>query len=490
MYFDIEKIARYVEELPAVPKREVFSILGLFRTGCKEMFKIIDPAVPSAREDLDRLNDKEYLAIREAIIGLMRSNIIDAMATICSTPRTLKQGLRSCLEIWKSLPGEVDLDDILLLSILRHAQPSAFAMLQEHLAYLRDGARLEDNDQKKARLAWDAALEKLETDERTRRAIEVLVSFVFNPKRGEYNPQGMTNHSHADYWERFLSMPRLALSEKDQPVLSTMLGEDDASLLSLLEDDRALMVEDFRPLLNPGRILRLLAPLVVRRSQEEADAWADGDPPGLIPLWRMWNRCPERSEVDALQEVKRSIEIAVPKNLGLAAKIEQHFVLASASVPDLLGKGRPEAKSYLRQLLVSTYSGHPETLAQSLRGARPQTLLWLCWGIDRVRSRDLSGLPFDGWNKFSGILLDAARTNPKVMLPQLAVLVTRGTSEREGNRYDFEEDLTTRLFGDTALILRLFENASTSDLPAAALPYINAVCAAAKARSRQSGAQD
>jgi hypothetical protein len=262
-----------------------------------------------------------------------------------------------------------------------------------------------------------------------------------------------------------------------------MLEGDDQALLAIIEDEvRSSAVEDFRQLVGTERLVRLLALLVKRRSQESAGGWPNGQPPGLIRLWRMWNRRSESGELEpsvALQEVMQALDIAVPANLRLASEIEHYFAVPSETVPNLIGDpGRIQAKSHLRQLMTRIYTGQEARLSSALAGAEPPTLLWLCWGLDRVRSRDTAGLPFEGWVEFAKTILAAARINPGAMLPQLAGLIITSTDDHTGNQYRFDSEQTRRLFGDVGGVLDLFEREIAADW--ADIPYFEAIASAVK----------
>ena len=379
------------------------------------------------------------------------------------------------------------------LSVLREAQPDAFALIHDHLYYLRSKPSREERPN--AEKAWNESLAALTLDERSREAVSQVIGFAFESDEGNQKPQGVWHHNHADYWERFLAVPRLAESERDQPVLQLMLKKDDSTLLDLLEDGRrSPAVEDFRHLLDRSQVERLLVPLVERRSREPAGQWPDHDPPGFLPLWRMWNRRAERGELAAAtawREFKLSLEIALPRNLALTAELQHHFATTSNGVPDLLQEGehsyRDEAKQYLRTLLVATYSGNEGELVRALDGAPTPTLLWLAWGLDRIRSHDLKDIPFDGWAGLAATILKAASVDRRIMLPQIAALVTDqlfNPADGAGVRYHYNEERAGRLFGDANIVLDLFGGEARSQWTD---PHVTGVLVARKMASETDG---
>jgi hypothetical protein len=470
--FDIEKIARFVEHLPELPEARVRKLLGLFRNGLAQA-KIIDPATPEVRRKLGDLAADLDIKMLRAFLGRGVHGLEDALVALCKSPRGLKSALRSCLDTWSRLNGEIDVDDVLVLSVLRESQPNAFALIHDHLHYLRgSGAGDRDRErEKKAEIEWKAALQGLQEDEDTRSAVDQIVEFAFKADPMAEKPQGVWHQGHADYWERFLSAPHLSEAERDQPILARILKQGDGAdddLLSLLEHQtHSRAVEDFRRLIDTPRLVSLLVRLVERRSRERASQWSEQEPPGFVPLWRMWNR---RAEQGALpgnvvwRELKRAYEIAVPVNLAIVAELEQYIVIASENLPDMLRDGTNsygnDAKQYVRKLLVETYVGKASDLVRALDGAKGPVLAWITWGLDRMRRNDLAGLPpVENWKGFAETVLKAAAIDQKIMLPQIAALVSErlpGQFEAR-TQYGFSRERADRLFGDADAILALFD---------------------------------
>jgi hypothetical protein len=461
--FDIEKIARFVEYLPELPEPQTRTLLAKFRQGLLRG-DYFDPAARSAREKLAGLSGDLDMKMVRALAGPGVRNATEALIALCRTPRVLKQALRSCLDTWGRLVGEIDPDDVLVLSVLRESQPNAFALIPDHLHFLRSEERSREPE-----AAWQSALASLKIDETTRTAIEYLVEFAFDKDPLFKKPQGVVHDSHADYWERFSAVPRLGNDEKDQFILRRMRsqGDDtDGALLEMLGDSRyARAVEDFRNLVETAQLERLLVKMVERRMAERADQWPGREPPEFIPLWRMMNR---RAEVGQLsgavvwRELKRAYQLAVPMNLSLVAIMENHLATASSQVADLLREGtatfREEAKKYLRTLLAQTFAGNEAGLVRALEGAAAPILSWVTWGLDRVRSRKMDQTPFEEWSALADAIVRATRLSRKVMLPQVAALVVDETPTLTGSgiRYDVSLDRVAVLFGNQDTFRGLF----------------------------------
>jgi hypothetical protein len=266
-------------------------------------------------------------------------------------------------------------------------------------------------------------------------------------------------------------------------------------VLRLLSDpQQSSAVYDFRHLLKTDRTVNIFLQLVDMRSREAATDWPepDRDPPGLIPLWRIWNRAAERGELKSatvLEEVRRALDLAIPNNLTLAAEIEHYFVIASRDVRELMEPTDIEtAKKYLRTSLVSNYSNKGAELAKNLRGAPPAVLLWLCWGLDAVRAHSTDGLPFENWDGFKVAVMTAASLEPDTMLPQIACLVTNEMSTARATRYEFDETRANRLFGGIAALAEIFRNHDLAKWVSAP-PFLQAFLAALRGATGSSGGQ-
>jgi hypothetical protein len=456
--FDLEKIARFVEEIPRLPERDVVRLLGVFRQGCRALGDYIDPASAAARKKLDDLTREERGAAD--LFGVFMHGIVDALPELCATPRTLKQALRACLDAWETLLGEIDFDDLLVVSVLREGQPDAFALLQSYLSYWRGLGPRDEKESREVRAAWDAALRNTVPDGQTRKAVQIAISLVFEPT--DDRPQGLRQHAHADYWLRYMTRDTLRASERDQPVLRALTRGDDAEIARLLADqDASGAVEDFSSILQLELVIRLLGVVVENANRVSPAAWHEGQPAGLIPLWRIWLRrirVDKFSQADAFAAVKRAYDVSVPVNPAVAARIEQYFASADSTVPTVIGpENRQAGRKHLRQVLRSAYAGKARVLATNLAGAAPPILLWLTWSLDEVRAGQLDGPPFDGWDELAPTILEATALEPQTMLPQVACLVVRRVNEfRSKVTYAFDEGLAKTLFGDSERVLALF----------------------------------
>lgn len=463
---DLDKIARYVERIPALEGPRVGQILAMFRQGCWERHPgLVDPVLQRDRggmELLEHLPPEWQFDELETYGFLLPSS---ALAMLATSPRVMKQGLRKCLELWDRLPGEMSFDNALAASILKEGCPAAFALVDKHSSYLRASGEL-GRGFRPEKGKFQVLLGELGLDPRMYAAVFELVKFMFGDKSREDGSQGFAITSFAGqvYWERFLAEPVLDEEEKDQPVLKCITSGTDQELMDLLEASRRWRgVHEFRHLLGEGRTFQLLVPLVKRRILESPETWERGERgwevPGLTALGAVWPRMrgdePSAKVQRVLGLVKESLALAIPRNLEVADAISHIFLTRgkgeSLALPD---EERVESQIFQWDTLTETCEGHPELLAAGLRGARSEVLYCLCWGYDRIWDKSTEGLPFAQWERFSKTILDGAEQFPDAMVPQLAEFLTR----RRGGPmddlpylyYEFDLAVAERLFGGIA----------------------------------------
>jgi hypothetical protein len=455
--FDLEKIARYVERIPDLEIRKTRRLISDVRRGMLAKADVIDPAEPAARVRLGWDSDKE-LQEAEWLEGAI-SNFASAVASLVTTPRTLKQGMRRAMDTWKVLCGEIDLDDVIALSVLQEAHPSAFAVVEKHVAMLRFGsARSKETPIETLR----KALERLNISPRTLEAIYLIIKELFG-REARRRPQGILHDHHANYFQRYLSTPELSAHSLDQPVLRELLRDDDEKIVELLTDDRSAAVEDFVRLVPRQRVDGLLVKWTRRLHKSDVTNWKEEVPPGLLPLWRMlMSKKRKQSSLDSLvAEIECAIEIAAPTNVILMCNIARWLATASKGVEHLLPTPelRERVNEKVRESFAKSYLDRPKELAAQFRHARPSLLLWIIWSIERARANEARGVPFESWPRLVPTLLDALGLEPAVMSTQLAELVVHKARRFNGpDEWVFDEAQCNALFGDVDKFVETMRN--------------------------------
>lgn len=403
------------------------------------------------------IDDPDAAKWEAAFLGDRIVTFASAVSALASTPRILKQGLRRAHETWTALRGEIDIDDVLALCVLREATPNAFALIERKYASLRSTVTRRQADEKDSLVEFGEALDALKLGEPATSAVHIIVKYIF--REGKARPQGVAGHHHSNYWKRFLTTPTIPEEEQDHAVLRVLTNDNDEPILARLEDARAAAVEDFAILLPAKRIARLTAAMIERRLRSDPKEWPEGHAPGLIPLWRIARGRRYESEAIRLiaQEIEHGLDLAAPTNLPLLHELVYWFATSSRDLDDLFDKTtRERIKVHAVDLLKQLYTGNPELLSRNLKQASRFTLLWLCYGMEQVRAES-NEEPFKGWSGFAPTVLDALRTAPEVMGEQVAGMVVRSSSRLRGpDDWIFDRKKCGTLFGDVESFLKLF----------------------------------
>jgi hypothetical protein len=479
--FDIEKIARTVEPVHTLDEQTIRPILKLFMQGCLEPQDYIDPATPKSRKTLrTALEDDWTSALQWSIAGSI--SLPRALAIICNNPRRLKYGLRHCLDVWTRLRGEIDFDDVIVISLLRAAEPDVFSLIVDFVNELRieytPGRSWNRNSDTTERSQFATKLDEVLGSHPSlrRTAIEEILDFVFpnwaNPGQvqvSKVKPQGLAVKSHRDYWERYLASSSLNEEEKDQPILHTIAhwkSKASDQLVTLMVNGQKLdAIEAFiDSALDDTELVNLLGAIVRAEQRRTPVNWRGRQPESMIAVWRqLFKRGQPAQLVGVLRDL---LTLVTPVNLSLAHSLVQFFLVHDSSdVPKLIPTVEANSlRLHFTSLLEKSFAPDGTArLADALKDADPHILLRSSWGIHRVQQGDFNGEPFENWNTFKAVLLSAAEKFPETILTQLAPFVTRRREQfiltadgyRPVTTFSFDEELAERLFG-RALLLDLF----------------------------------
>ncbi len=385
---DLQKIARFVESISLIDTANAWPVVSTVREGCLAMLKAkgeVDPASRKARLELSTVEDPA-LSMLVRTFGAT-ATLKGAIVHFCRTPRVLKQALRDAFGVWDSLQGEIDLDDVLLMCVLRAARPDIFAVVDEYVDVLR-GPSEHRRDAKKDDEAFKAALLTLVGgDADTKAALDEILTFVFHVGTNASlsprdKPQGLAIQQPRDYWRRFLTAPPLTLAERDQPILRA-IAEWNAGTSSVLAEvlcdtERSAVAEHIVDRINSRRVSDLLDAVVAIHVEESTVKWPASDnrlddrgPPGLSVIWRICHRKKEAGALDRgalTSALKRAIDVAVPRNLRLADELLRLFASDSHNRYEELVEeaGRRDLFGQTQKLL-SGFSGDPDRLVAALK---------------------------------------------------------------------------------------------------------------------------
>lgn len=469
--FDLQKLARHVINIPPLNSQTVASEIESFRHQSLVQFPFRDAAQPAERR---RLWPEDRSKEQPDFLGLGSPNLQYALTSICTTPRTLKQALRSSLEAWQKLRGEIDFDEVLMVSVIDVAEPEIVSLINKYINQLRVGSAEKlfgKKERDKSRFAEE--LEKLLIDSATphAEAFQYILTELFPGwERGEGSSQKMRlkrpqgfSVEHTDYWLRYMTLIRPADANSDQRMLR--LIDDWRSQLNN-ELPQTMVTGDFPPSLeaflevstSEKELVRLLDEILEAETPRGRHNWAGigseyDHPPALVSVWRLMLGKPDPE--DLLPMLQKHIHSALRTNLPLAFELVYFFATRSQGVPKILSAEHVDSLSKeFREAIAREFEGHPAKLADTLRGAHIYVLYWSCWGLDNVREHKTAGVP-DHWERLRDTVLDAVQGEPAVMVPQLLPFIVRRLEEiqaygHEGpvvvSTYEWNREATERLF--------------------------------------------
>ena len=443
--FDLDKIARFVERIPPMhPDRVRSEFRGYRDQAVREAGQLIDPVDDETREGF--LSSSRSLMSAYFRDDPDHMELDKALALTLGTPRALKMALRASHDVWRQQAGEIDLDDVLVMSALRAARPTLFSLIDGHIDAFRNGFRwrkgTEDQDPKQHPLfaEFEKVLEAERTD-RDREAVATLVRAVFrlmpvdrvihDPVHiREACPQSLAVEGHIDYWNRYLSAAAVPEEESDQPALRSIRSWQETHESDLVEriidDKRSAQIEHFVGQFDREELPRLLqdvAEYLRHVPARHRDDWPDWpDDRGIAPVWRMMlRRPPNRARLqDVLLSLVRDI---VGDNLPLVYLLTYYVGSPGAHTYAslLTEEQRVDLRNTVETALVREFHpGRGAELLRALQEGSPYTLVWVCWR----QQVDRSGLPFDGWQDFATTMLEAAESDRERGLAQLVPFVT------------------------------------------------------------------
>lgn len=466
--FDVEKLARFVEDVPRLRVDQVAEVLTKFRRGLTEDHP--EDIFPVQRTALDSL-ENPYWFFRGP--NPRNRDVAETLVHLFDTPRKLKQALRLAHDVWAKLHGEIDRDDLLLMAGLRVSSPQGFSLIRDHYAELQ---RLRLPEDRRGEQDFGRALDAIGLS-RERQDVWAVAESVFARPGSEPRPQGL----HVTrYWERFLAEEAPDAGDLDQDVLRAIRDEDALFLLDRLVSGQGPMVENFDHLLPDGVVFRLLIPLCERLRTVKPSSWASeseffgGNAPGVVNLWRIWlgklRSAPLETLEGLLQMVAGELQIALPssvENLGLLRDLEYYYLSSGKEQPLVLfisdsAQGyrlAAQIREAMWAALVEHFIGKPEGLANAVHEAKPFSLFRVVWGSERCENKVFDEVPFARWPELAPTILDGARSNLD-LLSELAPFVVREAGTRLRNDrgysvYEYDRELCIRLFVDEEKVLAL-----------------------------------
>lgn len=457
---DFPKLCDSIELVPPVEVDQVARIVKVARDHWRTKFSDIDPH-PN-RRDGDKLRLDEALAggMIEYMRRTGRATPLDALVALLDSPRALKHVLRRVDYAWDNLHGEAELDDIIIVSALRHGAEPVYRFLLADI----DAARHKPDDMfprtKDIKDEWTRVLAKVPAAAAAQKLVDLMEIEQLTKdtiRTGTDSPQSVQVSEPVDYFRRIVAEELSPSELRDQVVLRDIDQWKDTRRGPLLDrllqsseadDEYARVWEHFADRHTDAELMELVEHLVARMKERDgSDAAADHR--ALIGVWRRCNRRLRRNEhADWLRAL---IADAIPVSLHLTTGLFYYWTGQHGIVDDA-------AKADIRRSIVETVRATIRTgddLARVLTSEHP----YLIGRLITQTGADPSLAAFEAWRDcLPTLIIDGARKHPRVLVPELANLAG---DEQSGivaaggeyppkfiNRYGIDRARMTALFGD------------------------------------------
>jgi hypothetical protein len=368
--FDVEKIARFIEEPPRPDPAFVWWQIGLLRNHCLS-YDVIDPASAEYRDELATPGSIEGMSRAMWQLRYEEPRIQQAIALLLETPRALKSALRITWETWQKLHGEIDFDSVLVASVLRVSRPTLFAHIDENIEVYRQGFSDPLSGSNASRVEHpvyvqlQALLAHEDQDVRRTNAAKAVVSYLFRESLpfgpahayAAPSPQALCYDQHTDYWRRYAVLPEIPTSERDQSALRSIEDwkrDKPRGLIDrLVVDATAPQIESFVGQFSGSELCDVLRDVALALIDvDDADWRLEHRAPGLGSLLRMMidRRPPPRRLVSTLKSL---IQKVTHTNVPLAHELSYLFANSDHRSTDLLD---PESRVSIRGDLVDAFT--------------------------------------------------------------------------------------------------------------------------------------
>ena len=459
---DFSKLCDSIELVPAVEVEHAVTILRVAYLHWLTKFSYIDPH-PNRRE-----GDKLQLQLEHArpdrtmayIQRVGRDTPLDAMVSLLHTPRALKHVLRRVDYVWRNLHGEAELDDIVIVSALRHGAEPAYKFLIGGI----EAARHEPNAilprTKTVKEEWEKVIENIANGAAAKRLVDLLGIKQLTQDLAENvtrsSPQDIHQDGPTDYFRRIVAEELGPTELRDQRVLRDIerwQASRDVTLVAELlaeseESEQYVRVWDHFAFRHSDAELMELTERVVASVLKRDGSSAHGDHSAITALSRRCNRqLRSNQHADWLQTLILS---AVPVSLHYVNDLYYYWT-GNHGIVD--GAQRAAVRrAIIEEVRDMVRTG--EDLVKVLTTDHPYTVFRLI-----TQTGEDTGLPaFQAWRDYlPPVLIDGTKSEPEIIIPEIANLAGNEQSGRtwnEGyppvfvNPYKIDRERMTTLFGE------------------------------------------
>lgn len=222
---DFAKLCDTIERVPAMPIEQTVTILNSLYDHWTSHYGDRDTHPNRERSDKLELGMIKRQGVQAYLLGAVHSVPIRMLATLLNTPRIMKKVLHRVDLLWNQLHGEVDLDDLVILTVLRSSAPDVFQFIVTNIETSRktsDG--LEDGLLEQFQKQWEKTLRQDPNADAVRRLVDLLgIPQLTAPKapnpKSDASLQGVHLDEQPDYFARIIAGQIPSREARDQDVL-------------------------------------------------------------------------------------------------------------------------------------------------------------------------------------------------------------------------------------------------------------------------------
>jgi hypothetical protein len=385
---------------------------------------------------------------------------------LAKTPRTLKRALRRLVHAWPALRGEVHIDDLISICVLREGAQNAFAFFSQNYRFFKPAGK-DTNDlapNAKTRLKESLQEEWQEiTATKTfdgRSAVWLMkelfpASATITGISGVHtlHRQSMQSDRRGSvYARRLLTESTVGDEISDQRILRLLRdAETDDNALrevaKVITDSKFASdaFEEFASYADFRRFLPLLSE-VYKAIQDRCGARLSRDEhPGFFAPWRLVNRNkPAEFEPWLVSELRKCI----PNHLRLLTDIYYFWLGTDEHTADERVEAR---RTILEALQAAWLTMSPTEIPNGFDPGFPYTMFHLFFTSDYEKPVTVPLNKIEDWSWTSGPILNAARARPSIILPQ--VITVLNSAVNRGNeipRFKLNRPLLESRFRDSA----------------------------------------
>lgn len=467
---DFPKLAEQIVTVALLPSTDAALFLDRVRDHCRKVYKAVDVVTDKQNRPDSLLADIEASQFVASVISPRGAAWSAAVASILNTPRSLKFTLSSVLRSWTRLHGEVDLDELIVMTALRHAAGPAFSFILRRsfeLRLLNTGFSHDDKEDQERRerennelrSEWQDAISESGADQR---ALDALLCNLF-PKafaitgRNSWNQtnriQSINSRRSDVYLERLVSGSLSPNSVRDQEVIASLLsiseGKGCEAFVERFAKSREfaelVMFFDENFLLSDAQRREASAELIQAISKQSGIRRLESHP--IHDLFSKWQDRISRESPEFVEWAAQQITQFLPSNLLHVTEL--WFDLVRDSYLEM------EKQIAIRHIMVKAAREQlsileAEDFSQCFSSNFPYTFGHLI-RLDHKSYPAGFLTKYSDWAWMGEMMLKAARLHPETLVPHLVnAFGAYGPQFEVFTSYRFRMEDVADFFGDKA----------------------------------------